>query len=240
MYEVNMYSARRILITLLLLGMFLTSCGGQSPVSPTPDVNAILTAAIGTAAESIFQTQTAIVPPATETFTPTAVPTNTALALSTPTALPSATQPVIYNTLVPSFTPIVAPIVSPTGTQYTPTVNPTALGVGCNNLRLIGDVTIPAGTVLKPRETFTKTWKVENNGTCDWVYLYHFEFVSGESMGGGPERLGKIISPGKWTQISLGLEAPKDEGTYTGTWRFADPDGNVFGSNLTVSIVVRR
>jgi hypothetical protein len=231
-----MYTARRILITLLLLGMFLTSCGGQSPASPTPDVNAILTAAIGTAAESIFQTQTAIVPPATETFTPTAIPTNTAIALSTPTALPSATQPIIYNTLVPSFTPIV----SPTGTQYTPTVNPTALAVGCNNLRLISDVTIPAGTVLTPRETFTKTWKVENNGTCDWVYLYHFVFVSGESMGGGPERLGKIIEPGKWTQISLGLEAPRDEGTYTGTWRFADQDGNVFGSNLTVSIVVRR
>jgi hypothetical protein len=59
-------------------------------------------------------------------------------------------------------------------------------------------------------------------------------------MGGGPERLEKIIPPGKWTQISLGLEAPKDEGTYTGTWRFADQDGIVFGSNLTVSIVVRR
>jgi len=240
MHEVNMYSTRRTLITLSLIGIFSTSCGGQSPVSPTPDVNAILTAAIGTAAASIFQTQTAIVPPATETFTPTAIPTNTPLTLSTPTALPSATQLIIYNTFVPSFTPIAAPIVSPTGTQKTPTVNPTTLGVGCNNLRLISDETIPAGTVLKPRETFTKTWKVENNGTCDWVYLYHFVFVSGESMGGGPERLGKVIPPGKWTQISVGLEAPRNEGTYTGTWRFADQDGNMFGSTLTVSIVVRK
>ncbi|MGZ9225011.1 MAG: NBR1-Ig-like domain-containing protein [Anaerolineales bacterium] len=236
MYEVNMYNARRTLITLLLIGIFLTSCGGQIPESPTPDVNAILTAAIGTAAAAIFQTQTAIVPPATETFTPTAIPTNTPLTLSTATALQSATQPIIFNTLVPSFTPI--PIV--TGTQRTPTVNPTTLGVGCNNLRLIEDETIPAGTVLKPKETFTKSWKVENNGTCDWVYLYHFVFVSGESMGGGPERLGKVIPPGKWTQISLGLEAPKLEGTYTGTWRFADQDGNPFGSTLTVSIVVRK
>jgi hypothetical protein len=240
MYEVNMYNARRTLTTLLLIGIFLTSCGGQVPTSPTPDVNAILTAAIGTAAASIFQTQTAIVPPATETFTPTAVPTNTPLTLSTPTALPVATQPIIFNTFVPSFTPVVAPIISPTGTQKTPTVNPSTLGVGCNNLRLISDETIPAGTVLKPREPFTKTWKVENNGTCDWVYLYHFVFVSGESMGGGPDRLGKVIPPGKWTQISLGLEAPKNEGTYTGTWRFADQDGNPFGSTLTVSIVVRK
>jgi len=235
-----MYDARRTLITLLLIGLFLTSCGGQIPVSPTPDVNAILTAAIGTAAASIFQTQTAAAPPPTATFTATAIPTNTALTVSTPTALPLPTQALIFNTLVPSFTPIVAPIVSPTGTLKTPTVNPSTLGVGCNNLRLISDETIPAGTVLKPKEPFTKSWKVENNGTCDWVYLYHFVFVSGESMGGGPERLGKIISPGKWTQISLGLEAPKIEGTYTSTWRFADQDGNPFGSTLTVSIVVRK
>jgi hypothetical protein len=229
-----MYSARRTLITVLLIGIFLTSCGGQSPASPTPDVNAILTSAIGTVAASFFQTQTAVAPPATETFTPTAIPTNTPLTLST------ATQPIIYNTFVPSFTPIVAPVVSPTGTQKTPTVNPSTLGVGCNNLRLISDVTIPAGTVLKPRETFTKTWKVENNGTCDWVYLYHLVFVSGESMAGGSTRLSKVIPPGKWTQISIDLEAPRQEGTYTGTWRFADQEGNMFGSTLTVSIVVRK
>src|SRR5688500_11875704 len=132
----NLYKSRRTLIILLLIGIFLTSCGGQIPVSPTTDVNAILTTAIGTAAAAIFQTQTAIVPPATETFTPTAVPTNTPLTLSTPTALPAATQPIIFNTFVPSFTPgVVAPIVSPTGTQKTPTVNPSTLGVGCNNLR---------------------------------------------------------------------------------------------------------
>jgi hypothetical protein len=231
-----MYSARRNLIVLLLIGIILTACGGQVPASPTPDVNAILTSAIGTLAVSFFQTQTAAAPTATETFTPTAIPTNTALVLFTATALPSATQPIIYNTLVPSFTPI--PIV--TGTQKTPTVNPSTLGVGCNNLRLISDETIPAGTVLKPKETFTKSWKVENNGTCDWVYLYHFVFVSGESMGAGEDRLGKVIPPGKWTQISLGLEAPKNEGTYTGYWRFADQDGNMFGSTLTVSIVVRK
>jgi hypothetical protein len=107
-------------------------------------------------------------------------------------------------------------------------------------LRLITDVTIPAGTVLEPRETFTKTWQVENNGTCDWVYLHHLTFISGDSMAGEETRLSKVIPPGKWTQISVDLQAPNVEGTYTGYWRFADPDGNVFGSTLTVSIVVRR
>jgi hypothetical protein len=236
MQEVKMYYARRTFIALLLLGILLTSCGGQSPSSPTPDVNAILTSAIGTVAASFFQTQTALIPPATETFTPTPIPTGTPLTLLTPTASPVPTQLILISTPVRNFTFVP----SPTGTQYTPTVNPSTLGTGCNNLRLISDETIPAGTVLKPRETFTKAWKVENNGTCDWVYLYHLVFVSGDSMAGESTRLGKVIPPGKWTQISVDLEAPRQEGTFIGYWRFADPDGNLFGSTLTVSIVVRK
>lgn len=235
-----MYSARRTFIVLLLIGLILTSCGGQAPSSPTPDVNAILTSAIGTVAAAVFETQTALVPPATQTFTPTIIPTatNTPLILSTATTAPTTfpTQAIIISTPIPNFTFVP----SPTGTVFTPTVNPSSLGSGCNNLRLISDVTIPAGTVLQPREFFTKTWQVENNGTCDWVYLHHLTFISGDQMAGEDTRLSKVIPPGKWTQISVDLEAPSREGTYTGYWRFADPDGNVFGSTLTVSIVVRR
>ena len=227
-----MYFARRSLIVILLTGLLLTSCGGQSADAPTPDLNAILTAGVGTLAASIFQTQTALVPSATATSTVTLTPTNTPLPLLSPP--PTSTQLILLSTVFPNLTP------SPTGTQYTPTVNPSSLGVGCNNLRLINDVSIPSGTVMDPGELFTKTWQVENNGTCDWVYLYHLVFVSGDSMGGGETRLGKIIPPGKWTQISVALEAPRQEGRYSGTWRFADQAGNLFGSSLGVSIVVRR
>jgi hypothetical protein len=232
-----MHSARRTFLA-FLIGLMLASCGGQPPAASTPDINAVLTSAIGTVAASFFETQTAIFTPATETFTPTMTPaaTSTPLILSTATTAPTQTQLVFVSTPVPNFTFVP----SPTGTQHTPTVNPTALASGCNNLRLISDVTIPAGTVLKPRETFTKTWQVENNGTCDWVFLHHLTFISGDSMAGEDTRLSKVIPPGKWTQISVDLQAPNGEGTYTGHWRFADPDGNVFGSTLTVSIVVRK
>jgi hypothetical protein len=233
-----MHSARRTFLV-FLIGLMLASCGGQPPASPTPDINAVLTSAIGTVAASFFETQTAIFTPATETFTPTMTPlaTSTPLILSTASAAPTQTQLVLISTPIATFTS--GP--GPRGTQqHTPTVNPSTLGSGCNNLRLITDVTIPSGTVLQPRETFTKTWQVENNGTCDWVYLHHLTFISGESMAGEDTRLSKVIPPGKWTQISVDLQAPNAEGTYTGYWRFADPDGNVFGSTLTVSIVVRR
>jgi hypothetical protein len=54
-----MHSARRILVV-MLISLILVSCGGQVPASPTPDINAVLTSAIGTVAASFFETQTAL------------------------------------------------------------------------------------------------------------------------------------------------------------------------------------
>ena len=229
-----MYIARKTLILLLLSGILLTSCAGQNPSESTPDVDTILTAGVGTFAAAIFQTQTALVPPATATPTTTPTPTATVatpIPLLSPTA--SATQLVFVAPLI-TFTAI------PTGTQYTPTPNPNSLAFGCNNLVLIRDENYPAGTVFDPEQRFTKTWKVANTGTCDWVYFYHLVFISGDDVGGrDPVRLGRVIEPGKWTQLSIDLRAPRAPGRYTSYWRFADQSGNVFGSTLGVSIEVR-
>jgi hypothetical protein len=231
-----MYIARKTLIILFLIGFLTASCAGQNPAEPTPDVNTILTAGVGTFAASIFQTQTAMVPPATDT--PIATQTSLATAtvatpipLSSPTA--SATQLIFVAPLI-TFTPI------PIGTQNTLTPNASSLAFGCNNLLLLRDETVPAGTVFNPEESFTKTWKVANTGTCDWVYLYHLVFISGDEVGGrDPQRLGKVIEPGKWTQLSVNLRAPRAPGKYTAYWRFADQSGNAFGSTLGVSFEVR-
>jgi len=229
-----MYFARRTLITLLLIGILLTSCGGENASSPTPDINAILTAGVGTLAAAIFQTQTALVPPATDTLTPTPTSTPTETASTLPTPLASPTQLILLNT---PFATII-PSITPTGTQYTPTVPGTKLAYGCNNLALIQDDTIPAGTVLKPEEKFTKTWRVQNTGTCDWVYLYHLVLLSGDSMNGNPQNLGDVVVPTQWKKLSINLKAPKQPGTYTGYWRLSDQNGNMFGATLGVSIVV--
>jgi len=224
-----MYIARRTLILLLVTGMLLSSCGAQEPGQPTPDMNAILTAGVGTFAASIFQTQTAMVPPATLTPTVTPTATVTPLSLLSPTA--SATQ---FILVAPQVTLVVA---TPTGPTLTP--NPNTLGSGCNNLLLINDESVPAGTVFKPEQQFTKSWKVANTGTCDWVYRYHLVHISGDDVGGRDAvSLGKVIPPGKWTTLTITLRAPKAPGKYTSYWRFADQSGTVFGSTLGVSIVV--
>ncbi|HZJ24609.1 MAG TPA: NBR1-Ig-like domain-containing protein [Anaerolineales bacterium] len=228
-----MYIARRILILLMTTGILISSCAPQEPGQPTPDMNAILTAGVGTFAASIFQTQTAMVPPATVTPTVTPTATATPLSLLSPTAsTASATQ---FILVAPQVTLVVA---TPTGPTLTP--NPSTLGSGCNNLAFISDVSVPAGTVFQPEQQFTKSWKVQNTGTCDWVYRYHLVHISGDDVGGrDPVSLGKVIEPAKWTTLTITLRAPRAPGTYTSTWRLADQSGTVFGSTLGVNIVVK-
>src|SRR5687768_12788632 len=224
-----MYLAQRSLISLLLIGILLASCGGQAPAGePTPDVNATVAAGAQTLVASVFQTQTAAAP----TVTNTAIPTVTAAATSSPLALPSplasATQGVVFFS---------SP--TPTGTFYTLTPVPSTLNYGCNNLQLIQSYTEPEGP-FKPGQEFTQKWQVANTGTCDWLYLYNLQFASGERMGGNGSRLSNKIEPGKWTTLSVDLDAPNSAGTYTANWRFAHADGTFFGSVLSVSIKVEK
>ncbi len=225
-----MYIARRTLLVLLLTGILLASCANQGSTSATPDIDAILTAGVGTLAASIFQTQTAIVPTVTATPTTTPTPTNTPIPLVSPT---SSATPIVFVPATVGLLP------TPTGTRYTPTANPSTLAYGCNNLQLISDESVPSGTVFKPEENFTKIWKVANTGTCDWVYRYQLVFAGGNDMFGEPPGLGKVIVPGQWTQLSLDLQAPKAPGTYTGYWRLGDQSGHAFGSTLGVTIEVK-
>lgn len=222
---------------LLIFAALLAACGGKTAAEPATDVNFILTAGIETLIASYFQTQTALYTPPVDTSTPVPLPSDTPLAFPTLASITSSpTQQTIYYTATwgPSFTPSV------TGTIFTTTPDPKSLAYKCNNLALVYDVTIPSGTTLKPGEEFTKTWKVENNGTCNWEYPYRFVIVSGDELSGKSKRLGKTIIPGKWTEFSVTLEAPRPEGTYTGYWRLSDAEGNLFGATLSVSIKVRK
>ena len=226
-----MFFARRPFLVFLLLGMLLASCGGQpAPGEPTPDVNATVAAGAQTLVASVFQTQTASAPTVTDTAIPTvtvtAGPSSTPLAL--PSAFASATQGVIFFASA-----------TPTGTFFTPTPNPNTLSYGCNNLLLIESYTEPAGP-FRPGQEFTQHWQVANTGTCDWLYLYHLAHVSGDRLGGNGGRLSNKIEPGKWTTLSVDLDAPNATGTYTGNWRFAHADGTPFGSVLPVSIKVEK
>lgn len=225
-----MFIKKHALILVLLASIVLTSCAGQATEVPTMDVDAIMTAAVNTFVASVNQTQTAQALLVTQTASPTITSSPTIAATAPPPPTWTSTPVFFLATAIKSPTA--------TGTQYTPTTDPSLLAAGCNNLQLIYDVDVPAGSVFRPGEAFTKTWKVANIGTCDWVYNYRLAFSSGDQMGGSPSNIGKLIVPGKWTQLSINFTAPKTAGTYTGYWHLASQTGTPFGATLSVSIVV--
>jgi len=225
--------ARKTLAPLLILLMLLTACGSGLATSTPVDVNSISTSLVGTLVASLFQTQTALVPPLP---TSTPVPPTSINTVVYPTIIFPTPTTIYYipthGTITPVFTPSV------TGTVFTPTVDPGLLASGCNNLAFIRDVTVPSGTVFKPKEDFVKTWKVANIGTCKWQYQYEIVLLSGSGFNAKTTKLNRVVDVGNWTELSIGMGTPKNPGDYTSYWRMADPNGTMFGATLVVSFTV--
>jgi uncharacterized protein affecting Mg2+/Co2+ transport len=140
--------------------------------------------------------------------------TSTAQALPTPTSTSTALS-------------------TPT-TQGTDAVSPTP---SCYRLLFLRDVTIPDNTVMTPVQVFTKTWLVENSGTCAWRPGFKLVLVGGDAMGGSPFTLVQNINPGDKIEISIKMVAPPNQsGIIQGTWQMSDENGTLFKGFLTVVI----
>ena len=111
----------------------------------------------------------------------------------------------------------------------------TTVAAGCLSAKYVADVTIPDGTKLKNSEAFTKTWKVQNDGTCDWGDDTVLAFVSGSKLG-TPDtvKVGKVAS-GSSVDVSVALTAPDQYGNYTGVWQLKNASG-AFGTQLSAVI----
>jgi hypothetical protein len=109
---------------------------------------------------------------------------------------------------------------------------------GCDNSLYISDVTIPDHTIMNPGQAFTKTWAVQNTGTCAWNTSYKLGFAFGTAMNGTTTAIPQSVAPGAQTQISVSLVAPSSLGNYTGNWKLQNDQGQYFGTFLTVVINV--
>lgn len=151
--------------------------------------------AIFTQAALTVQAQLNQTPTAGAFSTPTLPPPQ---PTNTPITLP--TQPLATNTSVASATPV------------------------CDLGQFVRDVSIPDGSTFAPGETFTKTWRIRNAGTCTWSG-YSLVFDSGDSMGGtSPISIGNV-GPGQEVDLSVNLTAPATGGSYRGYWRIRNPSG---------------
>jgi hypothetical protein len=236
MKEVNFMKFNRKPSILFIVVIFLLSaCGGAETETAISEEDVIMTYSVGTIVAGFFATQTAMITP-TPVSTNTPIPTNTFFPTPTPfnTPLPATWTPApVFFTFTPGI--LLNPTV--TGTLPTPTVNSSALGFGCNNLAFVRDVNYPNGTNVAPRESFVKTWKIENTGSCDWQVGYTLSIVNDPYFDSSWNKLGRVVQPGQWAEVSVFVDAPANAGTYSAYWRLTD-GANAFGATLGLTVVV--
>ena len=144
-----------------------------------------------------------------------------------------------YNLDLPEFLPaevdnIVATIIrtgdpaaSPTLAPIPPTPTPKTY---CDWAAFVKDVTIPDGTALKTGETFVKTWRLRNRGTCTWTPDYALVFSSSAQMGDTVAvKIPDTVPPGAKVDVSVALTAPSAPGDYRGYWMLRNASGTLFG-----------
>ncbi len=171
-------------------------------------------------------------PSAKETATPNPDAVFTAAAQTASVQLTRAAQsnPTTATPTPSVFLPTITP--APTKVSATPTDD------GCDKAKFISDITIPDGTAFAPGESFTKTWRVRNTGTCTWASDYALVFDTGELMSGvSPKLLMGSVGPGDTVDISIDLVAPNTTGNYVSNWQIRNSSGVLF-AKLYVQIKV--
>ena len=151
----------------------------------------------------------------------------TQTAVAAPTNMPTPT-----STVTPPPTATLANI---TPFATTISVNPTS---SCNMMSYVNDVTIPDNTPMTPGQTFTKTWKVKNSGTCAWEAGYKFAFTGGDAMSGATYTLPQSVAANTQVDISIEMTAPSKTGSIRGNWRMSTTTGQFFGDEVYLVILV--
>jgi len=146
-----------------------------------------------------------------------------AVNASTPGALATIAFPTLPPfTAAPSLTPL------PAATQLPPVQKPPTSY--CDWAAYIKDVSVPDGSTFSPGAKFTKTWRLENIGTCSWTGSYRLVFSNGNNMeGAAAVAIPSPVNPGQKVDVSVDLTAPTSDGNYRGYWLLRNGAGVLFG-----------
>jgi uncharacterized protein YkwD len=88
----------------------------------------------------------------------------------------------------------------------------------------VEDVTVPDNTRIVAGEEFTKTWKLQNTGSCTWTD-YTIAFVSGDDMDAPESVPVPETEVSDTVEVSVDLVAPSEDGAYTGNFELRNAEG---------------
>lgn len=191
----------KMMLIVLLVGTLLVGCKNQENIQATEDV----ISAVYTEAVSTLN--------AGMTLT---------AAFATPTAT-HTTTPTITLTTTPTHTALAVTHTAVTGGGLNLSQ--------CDVAGFVSDVTIPDGAAVAPGTTFTKTWRIKNDGTCTWNPNYKIVYYSGERLNTNPNYplTAANVAPGESIEISIDMVAPTTPGNYTSNWILQNASGQYFG-----------
>lgn len=160
----------------------------------------------------------------------------------------STEAPILFvtSTLPPTKPGLVLPTeIPPTVTETPDPLTPSATASTTANCAddaiLVEDVTYPDNSVLSAGESFTKTWKLQNVGQCNWTG-YTIAFVSGDRMSAPDAAPVPETEAGKPADVSIDLVAPSTDGTYLGNYELRNAEGTTIPigteSTFWVKIIV--
>ncbi len=138
---------------------------------------------------------------------------------ATVTPLPPTTAP---TAAAPAPTTASSPTAAPAATTAAATTQ-----AACTDLAsFVTDVTIPDYSHMDPKETFTKTWRVKNVGTCTWTADYKAVYSSGDALGAPLSIPLSETAPGATIDISANMAAPNADGKYEIFYQLTNAAGN--------------
>ena len=205
----------KLIVTVILLALFITACGGspQTSQEPTPDVAAVRTSAAGTVVSQFTLTAAA--------FTPVpSLPTDTSAPPEVSTSATASQPPLAQITNAQGTTIALCDILS------------------CDVSTV--DVNIPDNTIMTPGQDFVKTWKVKNIGSCPWGADYELVYAGySDDMSGQFQPLTEVVQPGQEVDVSVQFKAPDAAGVYLSAWQMSNPAGITFPEPIYVKILVQ-
>jgi uncharacterized protein YkwD len=210
--------------TILLAAGLLLGCNTKT-TSPSQTEQPLESASAAATATRPAATATQVPVPGLSVENPTATPAGE------PTlepATPVASEP---NEPASTVDATAIPTAGEEAVATTPTEAPQAEAeAACTDVAaFLNDVTVEDYTMFRQKESFVKTWRVRNAGTCTWRAGYTIDFDSGFTFDAPQSSPLPEAEPGQAVEISLQMAAPERGGEYISRWRFKNPSGAVFG-----------